>query len=93
MNITDFLLARIAEDEAECQDMLKRMSDAKDWDHAYAERVLAECAAKRAVVGIHGIGADPCDAHDASCQSIPCETLEALAAVYRDHPDWRQEWA
>ena len=47
MNITDFLLARIAEDEAECQDMLKRMSDAKDWDHAYAERVLAECAAKR----------------------------------------------
>lgn len=23
----------------------------------------------------------------------PCPTLKALAAVYKDHPDYRQEWA
>lgn len=23
----------------------------------------------------------------------PCDTLKALAAVYKDHPDYQQEWA
>ena len=26
-------------------------------------------------------------------QDAPCVTLEALAAVWSDHPDYRQEWA
>lgn len=25
--------------------------------------------------------------------SFPCHTLKALAAIYKDHPDYRQEWA
>lgn len=39
-------------------------------------RVLAECAAKRAVIPYS-----------------PPKTLQHLAAVYADHPDYRQEWA
>ncbi|AYR00918.1 hypothetical protein PP636_gp55 [Arthrobacter phage Hestia] len=60
------------------------------WDPA---RVLAECAAKRAIAGLHKVGADQCDEHNAMFESIPCSTIRALAAVYKDHPDYQQEWA
>jgi len=56
-------------------------------------RVLSECAAKRAAVEIHREGVDPCDEHDAAFKSIPCDTIRAFAAVYKDHPDYQQEWA
>lgn len=75
------------------------------WDPT---RVLAECAAKRAILGLHGPVKDDGwlsgSAHDylwcGSCGSIddspephPCDTLKALAAIYADHPDYQQEWA
>jgi hypothetical protein len=56
-------------------------------------RVLAECAAKRAIAGLHKVGADQCDEHNAMFESIPCPTIRALAAVYKDHPDYQQDWA
>lgn len=56
-------------------------------------RVLAECKAKRAIVYLHRIGDDPCDAHDANYGSIPCDTILTLAAIYRDHPDFDPEWS
>jgi hypothetical protein len=53
--------------------------------------VLAECAAKRALVELHFQE----DLHTATeaedCGD--CMTLYILAAVYKDHPDYRQEWA
>jgi len=71
-------------------------------------RVLAECKAKRAIADLHGPvedrGWQSGVAHDflwcGSCGTLddapvpfPCETLEALASVYADHPDYRPEWA
>jgi hypothetical protein len=60
------------------------------------ERVLAECEAKRQIIEEHGGRApyfvDPCDAHDAEFKTIPCDTARFLAAVYADHPDYREEW-
>lgn len=54
--------------------------------------VLAEVAAKRAIVELHH-PVDPCDAHNGSTfESVPCETLATLAAIYADHPDFREEW-
>lgn len=54
-------------------------------------RVLAECAAKRCIVGQHETQPD------GTCivcrYAAPCVTVSALAAVYRDHEDWREEWA
>jgi len=66
-------------------------------------RVLAECAAKRAIIADH---ADMVEAFDSLGQLFPgglmsaevdapwrTKTLYALAAVYADHPDYQQEWA
>ena len=69
-------------------------------------RVLAECAAKRAIVEMHRRDPDvqrmiygdiyPCtecgDADD-SPMEWPCPTMRILAAVYADHPDYQPEWA
>jgi hypothetical protein len=109
MTITEFLEARIAEDEAEAMDVplngdlfdMSRLA----FTPALRSRVLAECAAKRAILafdedmqiweprlsssdtdaGSFTMGA-PKDPHARHVTRI-------LAAVYADHPDYRQDWA
>ncbi len=139
VTLTDFLLARIAGDEAVARAALSDGSEQKDdgrwsvsdsWGHddcliegigitIYDEgghdaaqaahiarwdpaRVLAECEAKRRIVEVH----EPMliDAPTFADQTFavvtcslcddahPCRTLRHLAAVYADHPDWREEW-
>ncbi|GAA1138517.1 DUF6221 family protein [Nocardioides aquiterrae] len=89
MTLTDFLLARIAEDVAGAEAADAVPAPWGFWDDG---RVLAECEAKRRIVGLHG-RVDPCDAHDgATLETVECDTLRALAAVYADHPDYREEW-
>ena len=77
--LTEFLLARIAEDEDEAEDNEPYWGG---WSSAHEARVLAECEAKRRIVeelSHDGLG--------------PREwMLRVLAAVYSDHPDYRQEW-
>ena len=60
-------------------------------------RVLAECKAKRAIVGNHdgersGTTGDYCSFEDGRFE-IPCPELRQLAAVYASHPDYRPAWA
>ena len=71
-------------------------------------RVLAECEAKRRIVEEHrdvecsnvrcngsGVHCQTCDEGlkaDYGHVYAPCPTLRHLAAVYADHPDYRQEW-
>jgi len=97
--ITEFLEARIDEDEQRASSGWARLGDSR-WDTTeYGQdiltpsAVLAECAAKRAIIALHDLSLDPCDEFDASFKSVPCETLLTIAAVYKDHPDYRQEWA
>lgn len=140
MNITEFLEARIAEDEAAANDATgarwvvlsgvnasmvnidpTNVRDEK-WkygrfghiattshDAAYAEhisrhapaRVLAECAAKRALSSLHSQASyrgqtvcnDCGDWWDGSPVDYPCATIKIVAAVYAGHPDYQQEWA
>lgn len=148
MIITEFLEARIAEDEAAANNATgarwvvlpgvnaslvnidaTHVRDEK-WkygrfghiattshDAGYAEhiarhdpaRVLAECAAKRAITELHGrpvrdegwksgaandhLWCGSCGSIDDSPEPYPCDTVKAIAAVYKDHPDYRQEWA
>lgn len=108
MTLTEFLLARIAEDEeaarAERADALvgfywkgypqKAYEELQGRVLATSSRTLAECEAKRRIVADHraDIGADPCDAHDASFRTIDCDTLRLLALPHVDHPDYREEW-
>ena len=103
LTITEFLEARIAEDEALATSAIR---DAEDRDLATWEvdaleiggslpgpqmtarfspaRVLAECAAKRAMVEL-SVNWDG--------YTRQTDILRTLAAVYKDHPDYREEWA
>ena len=119
MNITEFLEARIAEDEAVASLLAKGDAGHSPRTQVYTgaewattplttERLLAECKAKRAIIDLHGPIRDDgwksgeangylwccsCGSIDDSPEPFPCDTLKAHAAVYADHPDYRQEWA
>ena len=80
MTLTEFLLARIAEDEAVA---------------TLVQSVLAEDAAKRAIVALHGpVGIDcrSCGTAYEHGVDYPCPTLRALAVPYANHPDYDQAW-
>lgn len=78
--LTDFLLARIAEDEADVADPAAAL-------HYAPDRVLAECEAKRRIVERHS-GCDEVSYGDTST----CPDARDLALPYADHPDYRPEW-
>lgn len=139
MKITEFLLARITEDEAVALEAIEGYApDAWDnpassgnyfpadiafWDRHTPSRVLTECAAKRAIVTQHEsrpvlVERDPLISSGVDVShgmtfrmsreiAWPTEReyvkrfgvepptapmVRTLAAVYRDHPDYRQEW-
>ena len=125
MTLTDFLLARISEDEdaaAAAQshpgtsltegwvvdaasDFIGRRRVLRSGHTRYMQpvatdvaghralhiarfdpaRVLAECAAKRRIVERH-------TACDETSFGEPCADLRDLAAVYANHPEWREGW-
>jgi hypothetical protein len=135
MTITEFLLARIAEDETNAKaaiawvaggptpyfgwygapgdEVSKRFGGAKGHIVRHSpNRVLAECAAKRAIVGFYEYHRSNRDARrspraraaedekasqDRRTQEartrVADDAIRALAAVYVDHPDYRQDWA
>lgn len=101
--LTEFLLARIAEDEEAAGRLPAdghRVADGRvlsvagtgaGWpDRWNPVRVLAECEAKRRIVALHPEMLEACQGCDA--ESYPCRTLLALALPYADHPDYREEW-
>jgi hypothetical protein len=106
MEIAEFLLARIAEDEAAARE--GQVAKLPFWvgqimgrsgsesapryvNRFNPARVLAECEAKRRIVEELG---DFGDGHVwASGEASRAETaLQALASVYADHPDFDPEW-
>jgi hypothetical protein len=109
LTITEFLLARITEDEAVARTATDdRFSWASvDYNSSECEthgtrhdpaRILAECAAKRAIIHAHqiliydGIRGEVAECIR-ECPGSPCETLQALATVYATHEDYHPEWA
>lgn len=105
MTIAEFLLARIAEDETAGQNTAGDRMPAGAWDGFYtwvgrggargigviSQRVLAECEAKRRIIAEHD-GAHHCVRHIDPDDNVDCDTIRSLAAVYADHPDYREEW-
>lgn len=59
-------------------------------------RVLAEVAAKRTIVEMHGsfVGrvCDRCSSDWATTTTMPCLTVRVLASVYADRPGFLEEW-
>jgi hypothetical protein len=96
-----FLLARIAEEEADAFRAVPgyRPGDddggfaalhARRWTPA---RVLAECDAKGQLVELHPAGEHDCPGDDRGDDpGRCCPTLHLLALPYADHPDYRPEW-
>ena len=134
MTLTEFLLARIAEDEAGAQaaatysaewavadefneTVLLAASDeyGHTFDSTYGQiaphiarhdpvRVLAECEAKRRIVGLMGYVRESWENGTRGRGRVmwpdvnrrekmhALTILENLATVYADHPDYRDEW-
>jgi hypothetical protein len=100
MTLTEFLLARIAEDEADIR--------AIEYDRTVAAiapgmfsvdhplRLLAECEAKRRIVERLSPLLDPFShSADRACTAevdLAWDVLASLALPYADHPDMRPEW-
>jgi len=86
MNITDFLLRRIEEDEIRAV-YVSQFGDTRGLFRP--ERILDECEAKRAVLDWWFKGLIGCVEVDGELTN----PLLQIAAVYKDHPDYKEEWA
>ena len=101
MTITEFLDDRITEDEARASSGWARLGDAR-WettdygqDFLTPSAVLAECAAKRAIIGLASKAGALDDAqanNDIGFDDIQDDMLRTLAAVYAGHPDYEPGW-
>lgn len=98
-SLAEFLLGRIAEDEADAH-ATRGVGLVPDFpDGCWTERrVLAECEAKRRVVGLWdlrmsepepGFPSEPLGGQGAE---VYYDALKALALPYVDHPEFREEW-
>lgn len=95
--LADFLLARIAEDEAAAQAALALQGSGTHWPKSHPldpSRALAECAAKRAILADRESIDRSAGMDDwyAGRSDANYDALYALASVYRDHPDYQREW-
>ena len=105
MSITEFLRARLAEEEGATgaadgpEDDAGSAARTRGW-HDPA-RVRAECAAMRAILDLHQRADDVwgfdgclvCGNVADTTAGYPCPTVRVLAAVWQHHPDYRAEWA
>ncbi|MCK6210742.1 hypothetical protein KZX45_09335 [Georgenia sp. EYE_87] len=99
MDVTEFLLARLAEERA-ALDGAEAGTEAALGEEGTGRR-RAELRAVRAIVELHRGAADIWGFHGClTCGNVadttagfPCPTVRALAAVHSDHPDYRAEWA
>ena len=100
MKLTDFLLDRIADDEAALRGTHEGRATGQivhvinHFDH---RRLESECEAKRRIAALHSEADGRCEtcyiyATGVSDNVDYCPTIRALAAVYSDHPDYDPEW-
>lgn len=93
MTLVEFLLARIAEDEAR----VEGMSSGADPDFFWGpDRIRAECEAKRAIVqtaiNAYEAAEERGDPFEGGFAAGYTDCLQALALPYADHPDYDREW-
>lgn len=97
--IAEFILARVGEREAD----VVTAGDVIDCEyatglHLLPHEVKAECEALRRIVQLHPQNLNSCD----TCTNMdyvglvddwPCPTMKAVASIWADHPDFREEWS
>lgn len=103
-----FVLARVAEDESHMRYMAAHAASRRTIGeialaHTHSSRVLAECEAKRRIVGAlddaaaatRTVGSDPTapgDWQEWGNYHAWLDAAKIIAAPYADHPDYRDEW-
>jgi hypothetical protein len=103
MTLTEFLLARIAEDEAAADqkhdsfiDDLRLLETFGECKCGYPARVLAECEAKRQIMELARDAEEASErlgsADEYSRAAAYKDAVVLLALPYADHPDYRDEW-
>jgi len=102
MNLTEFLTARIEDDEAIARAFVEFRSrvdcftpEATDFVERFdPARVLAECEAKRRIIGRWHETARPySDSRQQEIhETLDEEVLPLLALPYADRPGYRDEW-
>jgi hypothetical protein len=92
MTLTEFLLARIAEDEADARKGALYSPDDGPFVRWDSDRMLTECEAKRAIVEQTVSGFYCMTCRDALAESLLRDTLGYLTLPYVDHPDFKEEW-
>ena len=107
LTVTDFVLARIAEDEAtaklalapkilpgEASSVVRGLDGGIAGIYVDPARVLAQCAAMRKIV-------EEWTYESRGCDTVPARTpvagalmvvIKHLASIWSDHPSWREEW-
>lgn len=84
-SLTEFLQARITEQEIRCRTLLDTYGMLPAPVRRALRVSLADCTAKRQIIEVQALADLPGD-EDVSWE------LMALAFVYADHPDWREDW-
>lgn len=101
MTLTDFLLARIAEDEAAWGPIAGRIApwsvELHEWTTVTVDpaRILARCEADRRIVEACTTPMPRFGQLPEDYERVPTDRddiLRALALPYADHPDYRDEW-
>jgi hypothetical protein len=108
LTVTEFVLARIAEDEARATrassavaswpmvaNEAARLSADAGWhvlDHNPA-RVLAQCAAMRKIVEMFQTARPAMGEWESDYASAAYDAVRALASIWSDHPQFDPAWA
>lgn len=102
-DLSDFLLARIAEDEAAASELHELACDLVQQgvvDPAFGwrctcgrpARILMECGAKRQFVEEHGAWVRHSGESGVATVQVLTRALRYLALSNADHPDYRDDW-
>jgi hypothetical protein len=105
LTVTDFFLARIAEDEA----VARAYRDGNSWGNPYAgdgdgpdvaysnrfdeTRVLAQCAAMRKIVEMFQTARPALGEWESDYASAAYDAVRALASIWSDHPQFDPAWS
>jgi len=96
VTLTEFLLARIAEDEHRLQIEARHLSDlsgASFGKQLDLNKAAADCEVKRRIVNAGRSGWPDEGRYAIGWHDLHVQTLTWLALSYADHPDYREEWA
>jgi hypothetical protein len=94
LTVTEFVLAQIKEWERWADDEACK----PDWDlpatdmPSHPARVLAQCAAMRKIVEMFQTARPAMGEWESDYASAAYDAVRALASIWSDHPDWREEW-